>query len=134
MSPGTRMLVVKHHLCRWSYREQTGYLMGNQGRDQAFKLLWGSVMLASTVKLGNDPKANSPLKNMLPMVDPSEIVWGGWDISSMNLGEAMKRSKVLDNDLHMKEINPLPQSGSGRSVDCRGVCLGYACLVPESDT
>lgn len=78
---------------------------------------WGSVMMASTVKLGNDVAGNSvytPLKNMLPMVDPSEIVWGGWDINGMDLGEAMKRSKVLDYNLqqklypHMKDIKPLP--------------------------
>lgn len=78
---------------------------------------WGSVMLASTVKLGSDALGNAvytPLKNMLPMIDPDEIVWGGWDINKMNLGDAMKRSKVLDYDLqeklypHMKEITPLP--------------------------
>uniref|UniRef100_A0A7S1ZAL6 inositol-3-phosphate synthase n=1 Tax=Trieres chinensis TaxID=1514140 RepID=A0A7S1ZAL6_TRICV len=78
---------------------------------------WGSVMLASTVKLGNDPQGNSvytPMSNMLPMLSPNDIVWGGWDISKMNLGEAMKRSKVLDVDLqkklypHMKDIVPLP--------------------------
>jgi len=59
-------------------------------------------MMSSTVKLGNDAKGNAvytPFKNMLPMVDPSEIVWGGWDINKMNLGEGMKRSKVLDYDL-----------------------------------
>ena len=73
--------------------------------------------MASTVKLGNDVHGNSvytPMKNMLPMVDPSEVVWGGWDINKMNLGDAMRRSKVLDVDLqnklypHMKEITPLP--------------------------
>jgi len=78
---------------------------------------WGSVMLASTVKLGNDPGGNSvytPMSNMLPMVNPNEIEWGGWDISSMNLGDAMKRSKVLDVDLqkklysHLQQIKPLP--------------------------
>ncbi|CAB9516031.1 Inositol-3-phosphate synthase [Seminavis robusta] len=78
---------------------------------------WGSVMLASTVKLGNDASGNAvytPLKNMLPMIEPDEIVWGGWDINSMNLGDAMKRAKVLEYDLqeklypHMKEIKPLP--------------------------
>lgn len=78
---------------------------------------WGSVMMASTVKLGNDAKGNSvftPMKNMLPMVDPSEVVWGGWDINSMNLGEAMKRAGVFDYDLqqklypHMKDIKPMP--------------------------
>lgn len=51
---------------------------------------------------------------MLPMLNPDEIVWGGWDINGLNLGEAMKRSKVLDHDLqqklypHMKDIVPLP--------------------------
>lgn len=51
---------------------------------------------------------------MLPLLNPNEIVWGGWDINSMNLGDAMKRSKVLDYDLqnklypHMKDIVPLP--------------------------
>lgn len=78
---------------------------------------WGSVMLASTVKLGNDVSGNSvmtPMKNMLPMANPDEIVWGGWDINGMNLGDAMKRSKVLDIDLqkklypHMESIQPLP--------------------------
>ena len=78
---------------------------------------WGSLMMASTVKLGNDAHGNSvyvPMKNMLPMVNPNDIVWGGWDINGMNLGEAMKRSKVLDVDLqkklypHMEKIKPLP--------------------------
>ena len=78
---------------------------------------WGSVMLASTVKLGNDAQGNSvytPMKNMLPMVDPDNIVWGGWDINGMNLGDAMKRSKVLDYGLQeklypeMQKIKPLP--------------------------
>eukprot|EP00587_Corethron_hystrix_P006030 CAMPEP_0113298706 /NCGR_PEP_ID=MMETSP0010_2-20120614/1039_1 /TAXON_ID=216773 ORGANISM="Corethron hystrix, Strain 308" /NCGR_SAMPLE_ID=MMETSP0010_2 /ASSEMBLY_ACC=CAM_ASM_000155 /LENGTH=529 /DNA_ID=CAMNT_0000151805 /DNA_START=86 /DNA_END=1675 /DNA_ORIENTATION=- /assembly_acc=CAM_ASM_000155 len=78
---------------------------------------WGSVMLASTVKLGNDAAGNAvhtPMSNMLPMMDVDAVTWGGWDISSMNLGEAMKRSKVLDVTLqkqlypHMKEIVPMP--------------------------
>merc|ERR1719410_1910344 len=51
---------------------------------------------------------------MLPMLHPNNIVWGGWDISSMNLGDAMKRSKVLPIELQkqlypiMKDIVPLP--------------------------
>ena len=77
---------------------------------------WGSLMMASTVKLGNDVRGNSvytPMHNMLPMINPNDIVWGGWDINSMNLGEAMKRSKVLDYDLqrqlypHLEKITPL---------------------------
>lgn len=78
---------------------------------------FGSLLMASTVKLGNDTAGNSiytPMNNMLPMVHPNDIVWGGWDISGRNLGDAMKRSKVLDVQLqdqlydHMKEIVPLP--------------------------
>eukprot|EP00529_Nitzschia_sp_RCC80_P042567 CAMPEP_0113497036 /NCGR_PEP_ID=MMETSP0014_2-20120614/30426_1 /TAXON_ID=2857 /ORGANISM="Nitzschia sp." /LENGTH=439 /DNA_ID=CAMNT_0000390969 /DNA_START=282 /DNA_END=1597 /DNA_ORIENTATION=+ /assembly_acc=CAM_ASM_000159 len=78
---------------------------------------WGSLMMSSTVKLGNDLKGDpvyTPMNNMLPMAEPSQIVWGGWDINSMNLGDAMQRSKVLDYDLqrqlydHMKDIVPLP--------------------------
>ena len=74
-------------------------------------------MLASTVKLGNDPQGNSvntPMSNMLPIIHPNNIEWGGWDISSMNLGDAMKRSRVIDIDLQkqlypiMKDIVPLP--------------------------
>mmetsp|Transcript_14503 Transcript_14503/g.20459 ORF Transcript_14503/g.20459 Transcript_14503/m.20459 type:complete len:533 (+) Transcript_14503:110-1708(+) len=78
---------------------------------------WGSLMMASTVKLGNDPQGNSvftPMNNMLPMVHPNDIVWGGWDISGLNLGDAMKRSKILDVTLqkqlypHLEKIKPLP--------------------------
>jgi myo-inositol-1-phosphate synthase len=74
-------------------------------------------MMASTVKLGNDLNGDpvyTPMNSLLPMVDPSQVVWGGWDINRMNLGDAMKRSKVLDYDLqrqlydHMKDIVPLP--------------------------
>ena len=54
------------------------------------------------------------MSNMLPLLNPQDIVWGGWDINATNLGDAMKRSKVLDYDLqkklypHMKDIKPLP--------------------------
>ena len=78
---------------------------------------WGSMLLASTVKLGNDAAGDivyTPISNMLPMIKPDDLVWGGWDISSMNLGDAMKRAKVLDVELqkqlypYMKEIVPMP--------------------------
>ena len=41
---------------------------------------WGSLLMASTVKLGNDRHGNSvytPMSNMLPLLNPNEIVWGG---------------------------------------------------------
>ena len=79
---------------------------------------WGSLMMASTVRLGNDARTGNgvftPIHNLLPMVHPSDIVWSGWDINRMNLGDAMRRSKVLDYHLqeqlypYMKDITPLP--------------------------
>jgi myo-inositol-1-phosphate synthase len=78
---------------------------------------WGSLMMASTAHLGNTVSGQevyAPIHKMLPMLHPNDIVWGGWDINNMNLGEAMKRSQVLDLDLqnklypYMEKIIPLP--------------------------
>lgn len=78
---------------------------------------YGSITQASTVRLGTDAAGQGvfiPFKNLLPMVDPNDLVLGGWDISGMNLGDAMKRAQVLDHDLQrqlyplMKDIKPLP--------------------------
>jgi myo-inositol-1-phosphate synthase len=79
---------------------------------------YGSITQASTVHVGTNPKTQEdvfvPLKGILPMVDPNEIVWGGWDINNANLAEAMERAQVLDWDLqrqlipYMKDIKPLP--------------------------
>lgn len=77
---------------------------------------WGSVTQASTCRIGSykGEEIFVPLKSLLPMVDPCDIVLGGWDISSMNLGDAMARARVLDIDLQkqlwplMKDMQPLP--------------------------
>ncbi|EGG19644.1 inositol-3-phosphate synthase [Cavenderia fasciculata] len=78
---------------------------------------FGSVIMASTIKLGSDENGRDsyiPLKNIVPMVHPNDIVFGGWDINSANLADAMERAEVLEYDLqrqlvpHMKEIRPLP--------------------------
>jgi len=54
------------------------------------------------------------MNSMVPMVHPNEFVVGGWDISKMNLADAMQRAGVLEWDLQrqlipkMKHIVPLP--------------------------
>ncbi|XP_060589566.1 inositol-3-phosphate synthase 1-B-like isoform X1 [Ruditapes philippinarum] len=76
----------------------------------------GSITQASTVCLGTGPEGEIyvPLKDMLPMVDPNDIVIDGWDISSLNLAKAMERAKVLDYSLqeqlrpYMENIKPRP--------------------------
>lgn len=79
---------------------------------------YGSVVMASTMKLGTEAKTgkdiNVPFHNVLPMVHPNDLVIGGWDISGMNLANAMDRAAVLEPTLknmvkkEMAEMKPLP--------------------------
>lgn len=79
---------------------------------------YGSVIMGSTMKLGTDPRTNKevniPFHDILPMVHPNDLVIGGWDISSLNLAEAMDRAAVLEPTLkaqvkkEMAQMVPLP--------------------------
>ncbi|KAI9172484.1 myo-inositol-1-phosphate synthase [Paramyrothecium foliicola] len=79
---------------------------------------YGSVVMGSTMKLGMDAKThrdvNIPFHNVLPMVHPNDLVIGGWDISKMNLAQAMDRAQVLEPTLkaqvkkEMTDMVPLP--------------------------
>ncbi|KAI1639031.1 myo-inositol-1-phosphate synthase [Biscogniauxia mediterranea] len=78
---------------------------------------YGSVVMGSTMKLGTDPtmkEVNIPFHDVLPMVHPNDLVIGGWDISSMNLADAMDRAAVLEPTLkaqvkkEMAHMTPLP--------------------------
>ncbi|THU64256.1 hypothetical protein C4D60_Mb01t24560 [Musa balbisiana] len=96
---------------------------------------FGSLTQASTIRVGsfNGEEIYAPFKSLLPMVNPDDIVFGGWDISNMNLADAMARAMVLDIDLqkqlrpYMESMVPLPgifdpdfvaanQSGRANSV------------------
>ncbi|CAG7853534.1 Inositol-3-phosphate synthase; AltName: Full=Myo-inositol 1-phosphate synthase; Short=IPS; Short=MI-1-P synthase; Short=MIP synthase [Serendipita indica DSM 11827] len=78
----------------------------------------GSILRASTLRLGVDPSTGSdvhvPLSSVLPTVHPNDLVIGGWDISSLPLDQAMQRAQVLQYDLQrqiaplMASIRPLP--------------------------
>lgn len=54
----------------------------------------GSVTQCSTMKVGcnEDSEIFAKLHEVLPLVKPTDLIIGGWDISSMNLAEAMKRA------------------------------------------
>jgi len=78
---------------------------------------YGSITQSSTVSLGTDSSGEQyyvPLKSVLPMVNPNQLVFGGWDINGANLAEAMERAMVLDCELqrqlkpYLKGIQPLP--------------------------
>jgi myo-inositol-1-phosphate synthase len=79
---------------------------------------YGSLIMASTIKLGTETKTgkeiNIPFHDILPMVHPNDLVIGGWDISSLNLAESMDRASVLQPTLkaqvrkEMALMTPLP--------------------------
>ncbi|KAI9878046.1 MAG: Myo-inositol-1-phosphate synthase [Pleopsidium flavum] len=74
--------------------------------------------MGSTMKLGTEAKTgkeiNIPFHDVLPMVHPNDLVIGGWDISGMNLADAMDRAAVLEPSLknlvkkEMAQMKPLP--------------------------
>lgn len=79
---------------------------------------YGSVVMGSTMKLGADAETNKdvniPFRDILPMVHPNDLAIGGWDISGMNLADAMDRAAVLEPTLkaqvkkEMGHMVPLP--------------------------
>ncbi|KAI8078082.1 uncharacterized protein B0P05DRAFT_123061 [Gilbertella persicaria] len=78
---------------------------------------YGSVTQSSTVRLGVDAQGADvyvPLSEMLPLINPTDLVLGGWDISGKNLAESMERAQVLEYDLQrqvyddMAKMVPLP--------------------------
>eukprot|EP00955_Chlamydomonas_euryale_P084945 364033-Chlamydomonas_euryale.AAC.5 len=81
---------------------------------------YGSLTQASTLRVGNyeGEEVYVPFKGLVPMVEPNDIVFGGWDISGMNMADAMERAKVLDWELqqqlvpYMKDMTPLPGTSS----------------------
>jgi myo-inositol-1-phosphate synthase len=102
----TAGLLANKHGLKWETKE---------GMKSANFL--GSLTQASTVRLGLNAKGESvyiPFNSILPMVRPEDAVIGGWDISSLNLADAVRRARVLDIDLQrkvcplMKHMKPLP--------------------------
>lgn len=78
---------------------------------------FGSITQASTVLLGSDHNFKDvylPMRDFLPMANPDDIIVDGWDISSLNLGDAMKRAMVLDVNLQdqltkkLSQMKPMP--------------------------
>ncbi|XP_029316403.1 inositol-3-phosphate synthase 1-A-like [Cottoperca gobio] len=90
-----------------TWRTKTGVMEANY---------FGSLLQSSTICLGSgsEGEVNVPLRDILPMVQPNDIVFDGWDISSMDLGSAMDRAQVFDWSLqeqlrpHMSGMKPRP--------------------------
>lgn len=56
----------------------------------------------------------SPLNKLVPMLNPDDIEIDGWDISSVNLAEAVERARVLEPSVqqqvrqYLLKIKPRP--------------------------
>ena len=86
------------------------------------KASWlGSLTQSATVRLGSSDSGGGdvfvPFSSLLPMVAPSDLYVGGWDISSLKMVKAVERAQVLDVDLQ-RTLAP-HNSSSGGSGDCR---------------
>ena len=71
---------------------------------------WGSLTQAATCRVGNykGEEVFTPFKSLLPMVNPNDIVLGGWDISNLNLADAMERAQVCAAPLAPPAHAPAP--------------------------
>jgi myo-inositol-1-phosphate synthase len=60
--------------------------------------MFGSMTQCSTMKIGEteDKEVYMKIKDVVPMVDPKNLIISGWDINSANLAESMKRAQVFD--------------------------------------
>ena len=45
-----------------------------------------------------------PFHSIIPMVRPDDIIFDGWDISSLNLADSMERAQVLNYNLQVRDI------------------------------
>ena len=99
----TAGILANRHKLVWPTRE--GHRTANY---------YGSVIMGSTVKLGVDAKSgaevHTPLHKLMPMVHPNDLIVGGWDITGMNMADAMDRAKVLEpglKDLVRKQMQTM---------------------------
>lgn len=75
----------------------------------------GSMTQSSTMKVADSEEGEfyMKIKEVIPMVNPEDLIVSGWDINAMSMSDAMKRAQVFDIELqqklepYMKEIKPL---------------------------
>jgi myo-inositol-1-phosphate synthase len=81
---------------------------------------YGSLTQCGTAHVGYNYEKDQlkdvykPVKDLLPMVNPTDFEISGWDVSDMNVFEACKRARVLEPSLinsmkdELSAIKPLP--------------------------
>lgn len=103
----TAAMLANKHQMQWNTKE--GIVKANY---------FGSITQSGTVLLGTDPYGKDvhiPMKDVVPMVEPNDLILDGWDISNLNLAEAMERAKVIDYNLQV-QIRSLMQNMKPRKA------------------
>jgi myo-inositol-1-phosphate synthase len=63
----------------------------NTKKGKQTATMYGSMTQCSTMKVaeGEDGEVFLPIKEVIPLIEPTDLVIGGWDINSLDLAEAM---------------------------------------------
>lgn len=90
----TGMILANKHNLTWTTKR------GLQKPD-----FLGSVAMSGTFPIGRTPAGEEifvSVRDLIPMVDPLEVEIDGWDISSMNLADGLRRAAVFEYELQEK--------------------------------
>ena len=90
----TGMILANKHNLTWTTKR------GVQKPD-----FLGSVAQSGTFPVGRTQEGEEvfvSVRDLIPMVDPFEVELDGWDISSMNLADGLKRAAVFEYELQEK--------------------------------
>ena len=76
----------------------------NTKKGEQKATMYGSMTQCSTMKVaeGEDGEVFLPIKEVIPLIEPTDLVIGGWDINAADLADSMKRAEVFDYDLQLK--------------------------------
>ena len=92
---------------------------------------FGSLTQASTLRIGNfqGEEVYVPFKALLPMVEPNDIVFGGWDISGLNLAGKRLRAPMPPGSCVHPYSTPLHGGEPRKLLPPRPQCLETSHLI-----
>src|SRR5207245_8568512 len=92
----------------------------------------GSLTQMGTIRLGKRTEGRSPLiKKFVPLADPKDLVFGGWDIFKDNAYQAAAKAGVLSSEQDRKSTR---LNSSHGSISYAVFCLKKKKINPRHDT
>ena len=88
----------------------TTFIAGVEAVKRGLGAHIGSLTQLATLRLGKRTEGRTPLiKDFVPLANPGDLEFGGWDIYEDNAYEAARKAAVLDPALLEKVREPLEQ-------------------------